>query len=214
MKRWFSTVALSLSLALGAYAQEWTAEDSLRLKRLLENEEELKLNPKAVEAIDFGGVSVEAPHMSMNKPWLSFDTTLPQVGPKRPKLSLFLRPYSPDLIHDWETTFRFYRDKLDFGQYNTLPETVTDTVEEGVSRPRLFLRMMARRAQLMNDGRISIGKKGVYIENGTIGGLDLMAMFTKDFWNRKDERNRLRTLEVLKYYGDSTTVWINHPVFK
>ena len=53
---------------------------------------------------------------------------------------------------------------------------------------------------------------GVYINGGTIGGLDLMAVFTKDFWNKTGRDNRARTLEVLRTYGDSTTVLINKPI--
>ena len=53
----------------------------------------------------------------------------------------------------------------------------------------------------------------IYIlKNGTIGGLDLMAVFTKDFWNKTGRDNRARTLEVLRTYGDSTTVLINKPI--
>ena len=28
------------------------------------------------------------------------------------------------------------------------------------------------------------GGSGVYINGGTVGGLDLMAVFTKEFWNK------------------------------
>ena len=37
-------------------------------------------------------------------------------------------------------------------------------------------------------------------------GHDFMAIFTREFWNRKIGRRRARTLEVLKAYGDSVTV--------
>lgn len=56
------------------------------------------------------------------------------------------------------------------------------------------------------------GGSGVYINGGTIGGLDLMAVFTKDFWNKTGRDNRARILEVLRTYGDSTTVLINKPI--
>ena len=39
-----------------------------------------------------------------------------------------------------------------------------------------------------------------------------MTPFTREFWNFKGRRRRARTLEVLKAYGDSTTVLIKHPV--
>ena len=56
------------------------------------------------------------------------------------------------------------------------------------------------------------GGSGVYINGGTIGGLDLMAVFTKNFWDKKGKERRERTLEVLRTYGDSTTVLINRPI--
>ena len=56
------------------------------------------------------------------------------------------------------------------------------------------------------------GGSGVYINGGTIGGLDLMAVFTKNFWDKKGKERRERTLEVLRTYGDSTTVLINRPL--
>ena len=56
------------------------------------------------------------------------------------------------------------------------------------------------------------GGSGVYINGGTIGGLDLMAVFTKNFWDKKGRDRCERTLEVLRAYGDSTTVLINKPI--
>ena len=46
--------AVSLLLTVVCYAQ-WSVQDSLKLQKLLESSEELKLNPKAVRQIDFGG---------------------------------------------------------------------------------------------------------------------------------------------------------------
>ena len=37
-------------------------------------------------------------------------------------------------------------------------------------------------------------------------GLDFMSIFTNDFWNRKRVKQRRRTLELLREYGDSITV--------
>ena len=36
--------------------------------------------------------------------------------------------------------------------------------------------------------------------------------FTKNFWDKKGRDRRERTLEVLRAYGDSTTVLINKPI--
>ena len=39
-----------------------------------------------------------------------------------------------------------------------------------------------------------------------------MTIFTKDFWDKKGRNRRSRTLEVLKAYGDSTTVLLPEPI--
>ena len=39
-----------------------------------------------------------------------------------------------------------------------------------------------------------------------------MAVFTKNFLDKKGKERRERTLEVLRTYGDSTTVLVNRPV--
>ena len=51
--------AVSLLLTVVCYAQ-WSVQDSLKLQKLLESSEELKLNPKAVRQIDFGSATSAA----------------------------------------------------------------------------------------------------------------------------------------------------------
>ena len=82
--------AVSLLLTGVCYAQ-WSAQDSLKLQKLLEGSEELKLNPKAVKQIDFGG-AVGTPRMSEEKRWMLPDKSLPEALPK-PKVVLTLMPY-------------------------------------------------------------------------------------------------------------------------
>ena len=47
-----------------------------------------------------------------------------------------------------------------------------------------------------------------------IGGFNFMYVFKKDFWDKKGRERRARTLEVLKTYGDSTTVLVPKPVLQ
>ena len=54
--------AVSLLLTVVCYAQ-WSVQDSLKLQKLLESSEELKLNPKAVRQIDFGSAAVCSENM-------------------------------------------------------------------------------------------------------------------------------------------------------
>lgn len=186
-------IAMALCLTtLFVYAQEWTAKDSLRLKKLLGSDVELKLNPDAVKSIDLGN-GTGSPRMSMEKSWMQFDETLPQVLPKKQKVVLTLKPYTATTPYNWDP---IYQKKI----------KVTKNTWRG--DPFYELRQLL----YTKSSNISIGKSGVYISGGAIGGLDLMAAFTKDFWSKKRREARDRTLEVLSTYGDSTTVMINAPI--
>lgn len=65
IKRFITATVLCLT-ALLAYAQEWTKEDSLRLRKLLDSDRELHLNQDVVKQIDFGS-AVGTPRMSVEK---------------------------------------------------------------------------------------------------------------------------------------------------
>ena len=72
--------------------------------------------------------------------------------------------------------------------------------------------MMVPTQSMVHTSAMKLGKSGVTVNGGTIGGLDLMTIFTKDFWDKKGRNRRSRTLEVLKAYGDSTTVLLPEPI--
>lgn len=64
-------------------------------------------------------------------------------------------------------------------------------------------------------GSNNIGNSRFYTGPGVglgIGGLDFNAISTREFWDKSIGRRRARTLEVLRQYGDSTTVNINTPL--
>ncbi|WP_270437929.1 DUF4858 domain-containing protein [Bacteroides bouchesdurhonensis] len=190
IKRFVTVMALSLTTLL-MYAQEWTSKDSLHVKKLLDGEQELILNPDAVKSIDFGNAA-GTPRISKEKSWMHFDESLPQVLPK-PKVVLTLSPYTATTPYDWDPV---YQKKI----------RVTKNTWRG--DPFYELRQLL----YTKSSNISLGKGGVYISGGAIGGLDLMAMFTRDFWSKKRLETRDRTLEVLRTYGDSTNVMINVPI--
>ena len=190
MKRFVTAMALSLTTLI-MYAQEWTSKDSLHVKKLLDGEQELILNPDAVKSIDFGNAA-GTPRVSEEKSWMHFDESLPQVLPK-PKVVLTLTPYTATTPYDWDPV---YQKKI----------RVTKNTWRG--DPFYELRQLL----YTKSSNISLGKGGVYISGGAIGGLDLMAMFTRDFWSKKRLETRDRTLEVLRRYGDSTNVMINVPI--
>ena len=50
------------------------------------------------------------------------------------------------------------------------------------------------------------GMEQIAAETPPPSGLSFMAIFTKEFWDRKGKKRRAATLEALKAYGDSITV--------
>ena len=210
--------AVSLLLTVVCYAQ-WSVQDSLKLQKLLESSEELKLNPKAVRQIDFGS-AVGTPRMSEEKP----------------KVVLSLMPYKANTRFNWDPVYQkkirvdkntwrgdpFYeiRQQRSYTNWarNPMAKGIRKSLEE-IQASGVRFRQLSERANgmmvnsVVMDSPIPLfGGSGVYINGGTIGGLDLMAVFTKNFWDKKGRDRRERTLEVLRAYGDSTTVLINKPI--
>ena len=180
--------AVSLLLTGVCYAQ-WSAQDSLKLQKLLEGSEELKLNPKAVKQIDFGG-AVGTPRMSEEKRWMLPDESLPEALPK-PKVVLTLMPYKANTRYNWDPV---YQKKIRVNKNTWRGDSFYE-----LRRQRFY----TNRTRNRKANEIRIGEN-VSVCGGTISGLDLMAAFTKEFWNKTGRDNRIRTLEVLKTYGDST----------
>lgn len=178
--------------ALVARAQ-WSAKDSLNLQRILGGKEEIKLNMDAVKQIDLS-TPMGAPRAVTNKSWLQVDETLPTVNNKK-KIILTLHPYTARTKYNWDPVYQ-RKIKVDTDSWRS--NSFDRMIAMGISRPDV----------------IKLGKKGATISGGTIGGLDFMTIFTKDFWDKKGRANRERTLEVLKAYGDSTTVLVPHSVLE
>ena len=228
LKRFIATMVLCLT-ALFAYSQVWTAQDSLHLKKLLESDQELHLNMDAVKSIDFG-TAVGTPRMSEEKSWMMPDESLPEALPK-PKVVLSLMPYKANTRYNWDPIYQkkikidkntwrgdpFYeiRHQRSYSNWarNPMAKGVRKSLDE-IQASGVRFRQLSERANgmmvntVVMDAPIPLfGGSGVYINGGTVGGLDLMAVFTKEFWNKKGRDNRARTLEVLRTYGDSTTYY-------
>ena len=212
--------AVSLLLTGVCYAQ-WSAQDSLKLQKLLEGSEELKLNPKAVKQIDFGG-AVGTPRMSEEKRWMLPDESLPEALPK-PKVVLTLMPYKANTRYNWDPV---YQKKIRVNKNTwrgnpfyelTRLKIYTDWAKRPLDAgPRESIEqieatglryMVTERANNMAVGSWRSGG------GGGIAG-DFMRPFTKDFWNRKAARRRARTLEVLRTYGDSITARRKETIIK
>ena len=213
---------------------QWTAKDSLNLQRILNGQEDIKLNMDAVKQIDFNSLP-GAPKMSKEKPGLKLDETLPQVLDRK-KIVLTLRPYTANTKYNWDP---IYQKKIQVDAdtwrgdpfvefYETVPSNWAKNVyDKGIRSSYEEIRSRGLRHNLFGEranGRMvttqsmvhtsamKLGKSGVTVSGGTIGGLDLMTIFTKDFWDKKGRERRARTLEVLKAYGDSTTVLLPEPI--
>jgi hypothetical protein len=179
MKKQIGLSVVLLLLTGTAYAQ-WTPKDSLRLRRLLESGEELELNREAVKLIDFGGV-LGSPKISTEKNWLKPDETLPDNLPKkRTKVPLVLHPWPLDCAYNYDPILR---QKIYVNKY---------TWRGGPPLMGGFV-MPKKPVRAPQKGAI-----GVRIES-----LDLMAIFEKRFWNKKERKRRARTLEVLSTYNDT-----------
>lgn len=223
MKYFILFLGLLFVVAFPLYAQEWTPQDSLHLRRFLSGEGEVRLNPDVLKeiGIDF---PLGSPKEDMNKSWLEFDSSLP-VMPQMPekKVVLTLRPYTANTKYNWDPVYQkkitvnkntwrsspFYElTKLKIytnWAKRPLDAGPRESVEQIEATGLRY--MVTERANNMAVG----GWRGV--GGGGISG-DFMAPFTKDFWNIKGRKRRARTLEVLKTYGDSISVRRNDAIIK
>lgn len=161
-------IGLLLAIVLPCCAQEWTAQDSLRLSRWLEQEGEVKLAP--LPELD---TSVGSPMMDADKPWLYFDATLPQLNQEqKPKVRLTLRPYSATTRYDYDPV---YQRKIKVNE-NTW------------------------RSDPMAEFKCKLGARVAKEPVVKPSGLDLMTLFTRDFWRFRARKAGERTLQVLKDY--------------
>ena len=236
MKRFILVMGLLCAVAFPCYAQNWTPQDSLRLNRLLKGEGEVKLNPEVLQELEMNN-SLGTPKAVMDKSWMDFDNSLP-VMPKAPekKVVLTLRPYTANTKYNWDPIYQkkirvdadTWRGDPFVELYQTVPSNWAKNVyDKGIRssyeeirssglRHNLFGErangMMVPTQSMVHTSAMKLGKSGVTVNGGTIGGLDLMTIFTKDFWDKKGRNRRSRTLEVLKAYGDSTTVLFPEPI--
>ena len=223
MKYFILFLGLLFVVAFPLYAQEWTPQDSLHLRRFLSGEGEVRLNPDVLKEIGIDS-PLGSPKEDMNKSWLEFDSSLP-VMPQMPekKVVLTLRPYTANTKYNWDPVYQkkitvnkntwrsspFYElTKLKIytnWAKRPLDAGPRESVEQIEATGLRY--MVTERAN-----NLAVGSwRGV--GGGGISG-DFMAPFTKDFWNIKGRKRRARTLEVLKTYGDSISVRRNDAIIK
>lgn len=215
---WGSLTCFSLLVR----AQHWSVQDSINLKRLLNGSEELNLNKKSIRQIDFGDHPMEQ-KQSVEKDWLLPDETLPTALPKA-KVTLTLHPYTAQTRYDWDPVYQrkinvTHRTWQEGSSADLWAKLNPAKWKERLRNGELDFKLLSERAHMTipsspvfnQKNRLALGHEG-YFTGGAITGLDLMLLFTKDFWDVKGRERRERTLELLKTYGDSTTVSINRPI--
>ena len=174
-------ISIVLILLTGKCYAQWTAEDSLRLKNSLENGEELYLNKEAVKRIKFDN-SAENPRMSNKKSWMRFDKSLPRV-------------IAPSTVVESDSSYDSRRLSN-----RTLPFMMLETYKSTYVPLPLDTLVVSMGIHLPPPDGISLGN-GVRVDGGLFFGLDLLQVFTKDFWEFRKKRMRTRTISVLKDYS-------------
>ena len=222
MRIYCTIIGLLLVVVLPVCAQNWTPQDSLRLRRLLDGEGEIKLNPEVLKEM-----GVQEPlgkqQMSLERQWLDFNTTLPEIPntPKK-KVILTLRPYTANTKYNWDPVYQ-KKIKIDKNTWRGDPfyelkmlrvysDWAKTPLEKGIRKSIDEIEATGLRYRVTERANnMAVGSwQGASGGSGFSG--DFMTPFTKELWNVKGRKRRARTLEVLRAYGDSTTVLIKEPV--
>ena len=223
MKYFILFLGLLFVVAFPLYAQEWTPQDSLHLRRFLSGEGEVRLNPDVLKEIGIDS-PLGSPKEDMNKSWLEFDSSLP-VMPQMPekKVVLTLRPYTANTKYNWDPV---YQKKITVNKNTwrsspfyelTKLKIYTNWAKRPLDAgPRESVEQIeATGLRYMVTERANNMAVGSWRGTGSSGFTgDFMRPFTKEFWNRKAARRRARTLEVLKAYGDSVSARRKEAIIK
>lgn len=175
---------LSLGMAFVASAQ-WTKQDSLKLKRILDGKEEPRLNQKVVNEVDLGG-SNDAPRISTQKRWMQPDETFPAV------------PYQA--VDEEADTLR---TKAAIGEHPAslgsmgikLPKIAGIPLGGGVQLNEIAITRVTGLPKLQVPG----SARSLQVRF-RFSGLDFMYIFTKKCWKLKERQRVQRTKEVLRSY--------------
>lgn len=223
---------LSVSLISLLTHAQWNQKDSLNLRRILNADGEIKLNPNIIKEIDFGTFAGEQ-MIDDDKPALQFDATLPKPFPEKKELRLSLKPYTAKTKYNYDPIYqRKINVKKDTWKYGD-----QDPRTEGWKYGKFHMEMAliySNWAKKPFDPGIrksidEIEATGLRynplanrVNNMAVGGWvpsdgsglsgDFMTPFTKDFWDRKGRKRRARTLEILENYGDSITTQIKEEI--
>lgn len=209
---------------------QWTSKDSLDLIRILKSEGEIQLNKNTIQNIDFG-TFIGAPKAVNEKQWLDADVTLPKVFPEKVKQHLTLQPYKPTTKFNYDPIYKkkinITKDTWRTGDEDAwgyggkvhmkvvlIPSNWAKTpFDPGIRKSIEEIEATGLRYNPLGE-RVNNAHRGEYRATRGPTGNDFMAIFTKDFWDKKGRERRKRTLELLQNYGDSTTILIQEEIKK
>lgn len=215
--------------SLLTYAQ-WSPKDSLDLSRLLKTDGEIQLNKNAIKNIDFGNFIGEQKAVD-EKFWLDADITLPKVLPEEIKPTLTLHPYKLATKYNYDPIYqkkiKITKDTWKFGDVDawkyggSVHMKLTTVPSDWAEKPfdpgirKSVDEIEATGLRYNPLAKINGMTVGAWVPAGGSGIKgDFMAVFTKEFWDKKGRDRRKRTLELLQNYGDSTTVQLKEEIKK
>lgn len=170
------------------YAQQWTKQDSLNLRRLLDSDGEILLNPDAVNSIRFETSPMGNPLMATDSPALKYNEELPGLPEDRTELRkvLTLRPYNA-------FTKRGEDPIMDRVKDEQLKRDMAMKLNLARIRDNIRLGSVNVKGIVGRDPHAPRPEKGFNYAGASVGGLDLMAPFTKKFWKRKVKARAWKT---------------------
>lgn len=205
-----NTFPLLVGLSSAGYCHaQWTKQDSLKLKKLLEKEGEIELNPEAVQSIDFfrSGIGMEIGGATTNgnsgfalpytdpqlyRQYFDFDETLPSSPFPRSaadtltkRLYMSLRPYHGIYLYNLNPVS---------GQRVPMSGTVGRKAYD-ISRRQI----VPGQGGPMNDIRLMM-------IGSNMGGsfkCNFNQIFSLQYWNFRQRRTTNKTLAALATYDNS-----------
>lgn len=186
-------------LPVGHCYAQWTAQDSLKLKKLLEKEGEIELNPDAIRSLELGtggvvtggstdaGSALPPTPLRIHDLRFDFDETLPTspfpysaADTLMDRLRMTLQPYSGIYLYDLDlmTGHRLSEKR----KYNLVPG----------------FQPVPGRGGSASDTRLMM-------MGGTMGGsfkYDFNRVFSTQFWDFRQRRTTRKTLAALSAYDN------------
>lgn len=171
-------------LSIGYCHAQWTEQDSLKLKGLLEKEGEIELNPDALR-------SIAPPHLYRQH--FDFDETLPA--------SPFPQWKGDTITRRFRMSLQPYRG---FYMYNKDPLTGTKFSFPGSMDEHKY---GALRRYIVSEqsGIKNSYARPIFLGQGMKDSLDYAfeRLFNRRFWNFRQRRTAQKTLTALSAYGNS-----------